>query len=64
MGGVLPSYYNQGGCWNEAIMTVERTKSRNSVIAYGSPSLWQYAEELIDDAVEKGFVGGGSDKSG
>jgi putative hydrolase of HD superfamily len=58
MGGVLPSYYNEGGCWREASMTVERVKTRNSVIAEGSPSLWQYTERLIDDAVEKGFVGG------
>jgi putative hydrolase of HD superfamily len=58
MGGVLPSYYNEGGCWREASMTVERVKARNGVIADGSPSLWQYTEGLIDDAVEKGFVGG------
>src|SRR4028119_2424725 len=47
MGGVLPSYHNEGGCWREASVTVERVKSRNSVIADGSASLWQYAEELI-----------------
>jgi putative hydrolase of HD superfamily len=60
MGGVLPSYYNEGGCWREASMTVERVKARNSVVADGSPALWQYAERLIDDAVEQGFVGGGA----
>jgi putative hydrolase of HD superfamily len=58
MGGVLPSYYNEGGCWREASVTVERVKARNGVIAEGSPALWQYAESLIDDAVERGFVGG------
>jgi putative hydrolase of HD superfamily len=29
MGGVLPSYYNEGGCWREASVTVERVKDRN-----------------------------------
>jgi putative hydrolase of HD superfamily len=58
MGGVLPSYHNEGGCWREASVTVERVKARNGVIADGSPALWRYAEGLIDDAVEKGFVGG------
>jgi putative hydrolase of HD superfamily len=58
MGGVLPSYYNEGGCWNEAGVTVERVKLRNGIIAEGSPALWEYAESLIDDAVDKGFVGG------
>jgi putative hydrolase of HD superfamily len=58
MGGVLPSYHNEGGCWREASVTVERVKARNGVIAEGSPALWQYAESLIDDAVERGFVGG------
>jgi putative hydrolase of HD superfamily len=58
MGGVLPSYYNEGGCWREASVTVERVKDRNGVIADGSPALWQYTEGLIDDAVAKGYVGG------
>ena len=58
MGGVLPSYYNEGGCWREASVTVERVKDRNGVIADGSPALWRYAEGLIDDAVAKGYVGG------
>jgi putative hydrolase of HD superfamily len=58
MGGVLPSYYNEGGCWREASVTVERVKDRNGVIADGSPALWCYAESLIDDAVAKGYVGG------
>lgn len=58
MGGVLPSYYNEGGCWRQSDITVERVKARNSVIADGSPALWRYAEGLIDDAISKGFVGG------
>lgn len=56
LGGVLPSYHNQGGCWREANVTVERVKERNGVIATGSPDLWRYAEHLIDDAVDKGYI--------
>src|SRR4028118_2016708 len=38
MGGVLPSYYNEGGCWREASVTVERGKDRNGGIGDGAPA--------------------------
>ncbi len=57
MGGVLPSCRHQGGCWREAGVTVERVKALNGAIAAGSPSLWEYAEGLIDEAHKKGFIG-------
>ena len=56
MGGVLPGYVHDGGSWREAGVTVERVKDRNSVIADGSPRLWEYAEGLIDEVRDKGFL--------
>ena len=55
-GGVVPNCTHHGGCWREAGVSAERVKARNSKIAAGSPVLWEYAEELIDEAQEKGFI--------
>ena len=54
-GGVVPNCHD-GGCWREAGVSAERVKARNRAIAAGSPVLWEYAEELIDDAEAKGFI--------
>ena len=56
--GVLASCHNQGGCWRDAGITIERVKNRNCVIERGSATLWQYAENLIDEALSQGFFGG------
>lgn len=55
-GGVVPNCHHQGGCWREAGVTVERVKARNSPIAAGSPILWEYAEGLIDEVQQEGFI--------
>ena len=55
-GGVMPNCRHDGGCWREAEVSADRVKARNHAIAAGSPVLWDYAEELIDDAEAKGFI--------
>lgn len=55
-GGVVPNCRHDGGCWREAGVSAERVKARNRAIVAGSPVLWDYAEELIDDAEAKGFI--------
>ena len=55
-GGVVPNCHHQGGCWREAGVTVERVKARNSAIAAGAPVLWEYAEGLIDEVQQEGFI--------
>lgn len=55
-GGVVPNCHHQGGCWREAGVTVERVKALNGEITAGSPALWEYAEGLIDEAQQKGFI--------
>lgn len=55
-GGVVPNCHHQGGCWREAEVTVERVKARNCAIAAGSPTLWEYAEGLIDEVQQEGFL--------
>ena len=55
-GGVVPNCRHDGGCWREGGVSAERVKARNQAIAAGSPVLWDYAEELIDNAEAKGFI--------
>jgi len=55
-GGVVPNCHHQGGCWREAGVTVERVKARNSAIAAGAPVLWKYAEGLIEEVQQEGFI--------
>lgn len=55
-GGVVPNCHHEGGCWREAGVSAERVKARNSKIAAGSPVLWDYAEDLIDEAKNAGFI--------
>ena len=55
-GGIVPNCFHQGGCWREAGVSAERVKARNSAIAAGSPVLWDYAERLIDDVENAGFL--------
>jgi len=55
-GGVVPNCHHRGGSWREAGVTVERVKALNGAIAAGSPTLWEYAEVLIDETHHKGFL--------
>jgi putative hydrolase of HD superfamily len=50
LAGVLANAHANGGCWRD--VPVERIKARNNIIENGSPTLWRYAEEIID-AFEK-----------
>ncbi len=54
---VLHNYYTQGGTWKKAGVTVDKVRKRIAPIAQGSPILAQFIDELIQDAVEKGYLG-------
>lgn len=56
IGGLMPNYHNKGGAWREMQITVDRIKTRNRHIGAGSPALWEYAEALIDDAEQQGWI--------
>ncbi len=53
---LLHNYHTQGKAWREHGITSDRVFERNSPAADGAPVLWQYAEGLIRDAVEKGYL--------
>jgi putative hydrolase of HD superfamily len=53
---ILHNYHTQGKAWREHGITSERVIARNRHMAQGAPRLWQYAESLIRDAVESGYL--------
>ena len=52
----LHNYHTQGRSWKEHGITADRVLDRNACIADGSCTLWEWAEALLNDAVEKGFL--------
>lgn len=53
---LLQSYYTQGKGWKESGIRKSQVIERNGPIVDGSKTLWNYAENLIDDAVERGWL--------
>jgi putative hydrolase of HD superfamily len=53
---LLHNFHTQGGTWREHGITRQQVIQRNSPMQDGAPTLWEYAEKLIDEAVEKGML--------
>lgn len=53
---VLLNNLNKGGTWSEHGITKAQVINRNKRINNGAPELWSYASDLIDQAVEKGYL--------
>jgi len=53
---VLLNYLNKGGTWQEHGITKAQVVNRNSRINNGAPELWNYISDLLDKAVEKGYL--------
>lgn len=53
---ILHNYFAQGKTWKENGITVSQVLQRNEQISDGSTILWEYAIEIINDAVEKGYL--------
>jgi len=52
----LHNYFTQGKAWQEHGVTSDRVLLRTRPIADGAPALWPYVEDLVRDAVEKGYL--------
>jgi putative hydrolase of HD superfamily len=50
------NYYTHGKSWRENAVTADRILDRNAGVADGSIRLWQFAQELVADAVDRGFL--------
>lgn len=53
---LLQNTSNDGGTWREFDVRYEQVYSKKKVIEKGSASIWSYAENLIDESVEKGIL--------
>jgi len=53
---LLGNYHTGGGGWRTHGITADRIRARNRIIERGAPELWDYARELIEDAVRRGYV--------
>lgn len=53
---LLQNASNQGGTWKEFDVDYQKVYDKKSVMKHGSASIWNYAENLINDSVEKGIL--------
>ena len=55
---MLHNYQTGGGAWRDHGITGDRVIERNKHMGDGAPRLWEYAEKIVRDAVEKGYLEG------
>ena len=53
---LLQNTSNDGGTWKEFDVDYQQVYEKKKVIKDGSTSLWKYAENLINESVEKGIL--------
>lgn len=53
---LLQNSSNNGGTWNEPGVNYEKVYAKKSAINKGSATIWEYAEGLINNGVEKGIL--------
>ena len=53
---ILINYFRGGNAWQRHNVKRHQVVARNSWIKECAPKLWVYVKELIDDAVQKGFL--------
>jgi putative hydrolases of HD superfamily len=56
---LLQNTSNNGGTWKEFGVTYDKVHQKKSIIKEGSATLWDFAEQLIDESVEKGILKNG-----
>ena len=53
---ILHNYHTAGKAWQQHGITSAQVIARNQHMAEGSPRLWEYARQLIDEAVQRGYL--------
>jgi putative hydrolase of HD superfamily len=53
---LLQNTSNNGGTWREFNVDYQKVYEKKKAIKNGSASLWKYAENLINESVEKGIL--------
>ncbi|GLU53726.1 HD domain-containing protein [Dyadobacter frigoris] len=53
---LLQNASNNGGTWKEFDVDYQKVYDKKKVMQYGSTPIWNYAENLINESVEKGIL--------
>jgi len=53
---IILNYRTGGRAWRENRVPAEQIMQINSRIEKGSPALWDFVRELIENAVKQGFI--------
>jgi putative hydrolases of HD superfamily len=53
---LLQNTSNDGGTWKEFDVPYQKVYDKKKVIREGSAVIWDYAEKLINESVEKGIL--------
>jgi putative hydrolase of HD superfamily len=53
---LLQNTSNKGGTWNEFGVNYDKVYEKKQIIREGSDTLWNFAEGLINESVEKGIL--------
>jgi putative hydrolase of HD superfamily len=53
---LLHNFHTRGAAWQEHGVTCPEVLARNRGMKDGAPSLWEAAEAMIRDAVDKGYL--------
>jgi putative hydrolase of HD superfamily len=53
---LMHNYFTSGVVWRNHGVTSGKVRDRNQHVADGSRPLWKFAETLIQDAVERGYL--------
>ncbi len=53
---LLHNYYTKGFAWKENSVSSDMVFDRNKHIEEGSPSLWKFAKDLIEESIKKGYL--------
>jgi putative hydrolases of HD superfamily len=61
---LLHNHRNGGGTWRQYAITADKVMAKKSLIAEGSPLLWEFALALIEESVERGYLAPAAATSG
>ena len=53
---ILNNFHTEGKSWRANGITRRQVRERNRIVAEGAPPLWDYIEDLLQRAVEQGFL--------
>lgn len=53
---LILNYSTNGHTWQKPGVTSEKVLKRNSILEENAPELWEYAKEIIEDSIKKGYL--------